>query len=683
MRRLSPRVHHSTVAGLIPLAAVLSAWAAPAGTLPAGSSAPPADVLPWKLPEQTSPEIRAVQRRLYHLAMMQARFALGQVHPWAEDPRLLLVSESKSVELGVRPNTATVEGLSFLYRHGPYDEKIVGVRRETLFHDVIIPMMRYLATTHVTGPRPTSDGKKWGQVKKPTHEQSTYWASMLGRAAWWNWDELPRDLRDDVRRVVAYEADWVAANPPQFRLDYDTKSEENAWHCTVLSSALLILPNDPRREKWEKTIQRYAIGSYLRPADKASTTIVDGRPVSEQFEGANIFDDFTLENHGFVHPDYMGAFSLTLGLMADYLLTGRKPPEAFVYNVADLYANLKWLAMPDGCNVFPNGQDWELFKAPDWMDVHAPAAVFLKDPHAWSNFLNCLRTAERMQARDPTGPVYAPQDYYYFGLQHELLYQLVHEWMTLQVAGEIVDRPTPILGLKRWENGRVVVHRTPLAVHTLSWGARVMVQCVPVRLDYAVSPEPENGVGHVLLAGQKRGDPLRVAQDRRAPLHDARIRETPDGFAADLVLDHGPGAVRAELHVESRADGRLLLREKLTALKDVTTAEIATGLIGLLNNPAWVYQKGGRTITLDGQAEKIAPLSGKLIEGRQVRHIDVDGILEITSPAPLRVRYAGANEIERGRATDRLYLNDLGGERSWRQGQVISQYQATIGPAGK
>ena len=36
---------------------------------------------------------------------------------------------------------------------------------------------------------------------------------MLGRGAWWNCSELPEDLRGEIRRVVAYESDWLAAKP--------------------------------------------------------------------------------------------------------------------------------------------------------------------------------------------------------------------------------------------------------------------------------------------------------------------------------------------------------------------------------------------------------------------------------------------------------------------------------------
>src|SRR5690606_21382155 len=121
-------------------------------------------------------------------------------------------------------------------------------------------------------------------------------------------------------------------------------------------------------------------------------------------------------------------------------------------------------------------------------------------------------------------------------------------------------------------------------------------------------------------------------------------------------------------HIQSNADGRLLLRERLTALDDVTTTEVATGLIGVLNNPVWVYQRGSRRIAFGEQVEVVPPLSGRTLENNEAGRIVVDGALAIVSPAPLRARYEAASEPDHGRATDKLYLNYLGGERRWTKG---------------
>jgi len=76
------------------------------------------------------------------------------------------------------------------------------------------------------------------------------------------------------------------------------------------------------------------MSSFLRPADERNDARVDGRPVREQFTGANIFDDFTRENHNLVHLDYMTTFSLSLGCAPDFVMTRRRMPEALLFNFA-------------------------------------------------------------------------------------------------------------------------------------------------------------------------------------------------------------------------------------------------------------------------------------------------------------------------------------------------------------
>lgn len=634
----------------------------------ASSAAPseeePGGVLPLIEPKGGSAEIEVLQGRVYLAAERQARYLLTTVHPWEKDPGMKLLTTSGSGENLVRPNTTAIAGFAFLVRFGPYDEQVVGVSREKLFEETIGPMMRYVVSTHNTGTRTTADGKPWGDAW-----QSAHWTVMLGRAAWWLWDDLPEDLRAGVRRVVAHEADRIARMTPPHRIQHDTKSEENAWNAQVLSAAVLLMPEDARREGWEAAFWRWVLSSYLRPADERTDAVVDGRRVADHFTGANIYDDFTLENHGFIHPDYMTCFSLSLGCAADFRLSGREPPEALLYNVRQVYENLKWFTLPDGGFVYPNGQDWRLFRNPDWTFSHVLMATFGRDPEALALAKRCFGTLQRMQARSPSGQVYLDEEYFFASTQQGVLYSLSLACLALGMAEPPGEKPCERLGVRRLDYGKVILHRTPTAVHTLAWGARVMAQCVPLRADRIVSPDVRSGIGWVRLAGS--GKPLSIQ------LRDAKVESRDDGFTGELVVDHGD-AVRAELRLTSQADGRFTIHEKLTALTDATTAEIATGMVGILNDPHWVYERGERRIAMDGQETVVPALSGRVIDGDGVRRITVDGVLTIQGDRPLTVRYAAATRPHRARVTDGLWLNHLGGRRTWIAGQVISEFEATM-----
>jgi len=493
---------------------------------------------------------------------------------------------------------------------------------------------------------------------------------MLGRAAWWIWEDLPDDLHDSVRRVVAHEADRIAASDPPHRVEQDTKSEENAWNSQILSVAVVLMPDDARRPVWEKAFQRWALSSFLREADRACGDIVDGRPVSEQFSGANIYDDFTLENHGRVHPDYMAAFVLSMGCVLDYAMSGRTPPQAVFWNIPGIYANLKWFSLPGGGLVYPNGQDWELFRDPEWMYLHLLMASFGRDPDAWQLMLPCLNTQERMQARSPSGTVYLDEEFFFPSTLSDELYYSAMAWLAARYHGPVVDQYTERTGVLRLDSGKIILHRMPAVIHTFSWGAAAMAQIIPFRLDRLTSPHPRSGIGYVRVEGEK--EPLPIT------LHSVNVTNDSESFEARAEIDHGDDLIRAFLTFCSSSDGTWRVKEKLVALRAVTTAEIATGLIGVLNNPQWIYETGKRCVTFDDTAETVVSGTGTTFRRDGIRTADIDGVLRIQGEKPLNPLYRGARTADRARFTDEFYLNYSDAIRTWQTGDVLSEFEATV-----
>ena len=646
-------------------AVLVDAGVPPTPTTQSGYQAGTAEALAWRLPQLRDEAVRQRCDRVYQACERLARCQISQIHPWTEDLVLSLTTDSKSTENFIRPNTGTVEGLAFLCRFGPYDDKRVGLSRTELLQTKIIPMMRYLTTTHVTGSQSTSDGKRWGNAW-----QSAHWTSALGRAGWWLEADLPEDLVSGVRRVVAHEADRIAAGSPPHQIEKDTKAEENAWNSQVLSVAVVLMPADSRRAMWEKAFQRWVLSSFLRSTDAAATHVVDGRPVSEQFTGANIYDDFTLENHRIVHPDYMTAFNLSLGCTLDYAMTDRHPPEALLYNIPGIYENLKWFTLVDGGFVYPSGQDWGLFRNPDWVYPHLLMAVFGRDPEAWPLTDQALDTFERMQARNVSGAVYLPEENFFASAHADKLYQLAHCWLALHFSDRIAAAPPPQRkGIRRLDSGKIILNRTSSAIHTFSWGARVMAQCVPQRMDRVVSPHERSGIGHIVLDGKTK--PLPVT------LREVKVTNAAGSFDAEVTVAHGE-VVTAYLRYRSESDSTWIMREKLVASTGFDSKEIATGLIGILNNRRWIHERGQRAVALDGKQTTISACSGQEIGRDGARRIDIDGVLQIVSPRPLAVVYRAASEPVRGRATDELYLNHVPGKHHFEAGDVICEWEATV-----
>jgi hypothetical protein len=198
----------------------------------------------------------------------------------------------------------------------------------------------------------------------------------------------------------------------------------------------------------------------------------------------------------------------------------------------------------------------------------------------------------------------------------------------------------------------------------------VTAQYVPNRLDRIVSPHQRNGIGRIRIADKREALAVKLVE--------AKVTDRDNGFDAQLVVEHGPGLMRAELRYVSHADGRFEMSERLVALQDVTTAEIGTGLIGILNNPLWIYESGQRRVTVDDRTTIVASTSGTTIDAAGCRQLDIDSVLRATGSQPLLARYAAAADYERARVTDQLYLNHIADDHTWKQGEVVSEYKAVI-----
>jgi len=191
------------------------------------------------------------------------------------------------------------------------------------------------------------------------------------------------------------------------------------------------------------------------------------------------------------------------------------------------------------------------------------------------------------------------------------------------------------------------------------------------RRDRLVSPDQRNGIGEIILAGETK--PLAVM------LHSVKIDNGSNTFNIKLEVDHGD-AVRAYLSFKSSKD-TFTISEKVRALREVRTAQVATGQIGILNNKHWVHEEGNRS--LDG-ALGIIPhgrvfmaCSGETFEDRS-RRIELDDLCDVRFGREQQWKYVVASEPVRGRATDKLFLNVIGEERAWKKGGTISDWKATI-----
>lgn len=260
-------------------------------------------------------------------------------------------------EKHIRPVADEAFALAVSTKLGVYDSKKIGVPKK-IAQERLDKMISSLAYKH----RTNSKGG-WGNTW-----QSALWASRAGWAAWINWDRLSLADRNNVKKMVEYEANrFNVYKPPYYRspngkINYpgDTKAEENAWNATILQLATAMMPNHPNVNIWRGKMLQLMVSAFARPLDLKSKEMVDGKTLAVWLNGSNIENDGTLINRNRLHPDYMTTITLNIQTALLYSLARLPVPKSSFYNADIIYKSLgdgKFF----GSNIYKNGSSVVLY----------------------------------------------------------------------------------------------------------------------------------------------------------------------------------------------------------------------------------------------------------------------------------------------------------------------------------
>jgi hypothetical protein len=433
------------------------------------------------------------------------------------------------------------------------------------------------------------------------------------------------------------EADRFIDMPAPYARHYDTKAEENAWNSLILVLASEALPKHPHAVRWRERALEYMISAFATPADLKSIRTIDGKPLKQWLRGANIHSDYTLENHGFVHPDYMSTIGLNLMNVVVYRLLDKPVPEACTFNARPVYENLKWMSLPDGGLLYPSGTDWNMHRIDMTASLHAQVARILGDPEAAVLEAAAVETISRMQSRSGSGRTFLPGEFpSYPG--HE-----PHAGWLYAIAA-LTDQfwPAParsvtaeqlwkkLTGSRMFEDARMFVVRTPDAVSSFTWGLRAMGQTVPLRNDWMLAPLNRSWVG---LAGRFDPDstPSRIGIGSRA-LESALSR---DQFSIGTVIaGEESGAMHVTASVRRGGPSQVFSFAALPTGTSVymerwrTSTPVLGGLISILQEKDWVYGGRERSIQTDGKSWLTIDdaLSFAVSKGGGIERIDDSGV---------------------------------------------------------
>ena len=587
-------------------------------------------------------------RALEPMMGQQARSLIGQLKPWNGNPGARTLSKAGSGEHDILLDAYAVYSLAVMARagsdFGPYAPSHRDIVRAS--EDIL----RFLLPAHGAGKKPLADGKTWGG-----QWQSALWANSAGRAAWLLWDDIPPSLRWLAARMIADEADRFLDVTPPARIVSDTKAEENAWNSQIIALAAAMFPNHPRAAAWREAATRWALSCFIREADLAENPTVDGRTLKEWGLGANLYDDYTLENHDRVHPDYMAAIKNTLMQRIVYEWGGQPSPEATAYNTRGVYATLKKLALPDGSFLYPNGQDWRMHRNADGIITHATQAVWYGDRQAARLLRICLDTAQRMMARDRDGGLYAEGENDTPTTEAYVFEIMANAYVLLRAHGE---GPGPVSEVQLWRDlagrhlfasGQFGVLRTPEFAASFSWGPQPMGLALPLQMDLLVTPHERGLIGHVAMDGLENESPK---------VREAKVIPMPDALAVAGVLERAGGRIEQRFAYLALPDGRVLYVDRLTAADDAPMPglTLALGSVGILNDPYWVHHDARRTVHHAGGSQTFEALAGSAAPvNLPSPWANVDGELGlVVLAAPGGLRYTPNHTPSRGRVEQRL-----------------------------
>lgn len=479
---------------------------------------------------------------------------------------------------------ANAYALAALARFGEPGTTMGGTSRDVVAA-VCVDAIRALVRTHPVGGGETA----W----------STFVAArflhVLGMGAWLAWDWLDAETRLLVARILAHEADRFLGAAVPAQLHDDTQAESNAWTGGGIAVAACMLASHPHRERWDLKAKEYMVSAYATALDCRSDRVVDGRPLSEWLTGPNAFADYTVENHGFVHPDYMAAVSEMVRSAIAYRLAGEPVPEAATFNADHVFDMLVRLSLPDGTHLYVQGTEY----TPRRVDSlwQACGIVPLRPtPLRRAVFARTLAVLEDRAQRRPDLPMGG-----WLGFPYDLgsTWGLTQNYLICRLFGcgdgapDGVHIEEALAGVHVCEEGRFALHRTARTVTSFSWhpagrDTRVMAVTMPLCGDVLCYPMPLSAMGDVRVAGDDGPGDVCIVRHRVVP------RE--DGFGAVVELRRCSGSVVQYSAVVSLPDGRSVYLEQRTARADVVLDCVTSGTVVLFDDLRWPSQASRRII---------------------------------------------------------------------------------------
>jgi hypothetical protein len=204
---------------------------------------------------------------------------------------------------------------------------------------------------------------------------------------------------------------------------------------------LVMLPSNQNAHIWAKEIVQYALAAWARPADVASSMVINGLPLSSWISGSNVEVDGIVINHSRIASDYSTTTYQNLDAAALYVLSGQQIPAGNTTLLGPVYAAFRDVTFAGGGQTYvehsaaifyPEGNDWGLGQVLPYALADAQALVFGYNPGTAAEYLGLHQDAVlAQQARHSDGHTYEPIEYNYEGREEHAAQLASQLYLTL------------------------------------------------------------------------------------------------------------------------------------------------------------------------------------------------------------------------------------------------------------
>ncbi len=580
-----------------------------------------------------------------------------------------------------------------------FDEDAAGISAAEL-RMIALKGLRYLCFTHDTGPancvrpkqswgRPEPAGTKWGERGAGFFRESQCGRTVAALAVT---ASLIHDLLGDRERemLANIAADYLerfGEMDPRSGVYFDTQMEENAWTALGLVASMVLLPRHPKlRQFWEQA-KLWMFRTATMPRDAwDQSKFADGKTVAELCQRHyTMLPDGTAENHGFVHPSYIGSGITLAAYTANLLrLFGQSLPPHLFWHRRHIYEVMKPWCDNTGAPHCVQGMDWPYFSYPAYCFLHAAANLYLYDADAALLERRALETVERSAVAHGGRMVPADTANFCHGQQDPALMRermiasialayLAHRLMGAgETPPEAADFENRVSGVYVYPHGGALVHRHVLGATSLAWRNRTMVLPCTREGMKLIGPAAGSMLGRLEIRG-------RSENTRPVAL---KIREEVDRVCVLLIQDLAERSVRRQVFLVSLPNGKCLIAERLIALKMVTVIRIDQGVLSIINDAYFGDRddgRGQRHIFWKGGDRAFSgyPLRSKrddvTVDLTGTTWVNIDDRCGIVFRGTGRTHYENRHYFEVWHATeDELVLSRTESAREFRTGEQIA-----------